>query len=94
MLSVMPMAAGREWVVGPDKWRNREAPMLNGSSKWMLKPPKIVTALGWRASQKARVLVKCAMNEGCDPGGQWVLCNKDSGDMAFKGAGAFEGEGG
>lgn len=60
----------------------------------MLKPPKIVTASGWRGSQKVRVLVKCAMNEGCNPGRQWVFCNKDSSNMAFRGAEAFEGKGG
>lgn len=40
------------------------------------------------------MLVKCAMNEGCNPGRQWVFCNKDSSNMAFRGAEAFEGKGG
>ena len=54
----------------------------------------MMTAQGWRASQKVRVLVKSAMNDGCYPGWQWVPCNKDGGDMEFRGAGAFEEEGG
>lgn len=41
------------------------------------------------------MLVKSAMNEGCHPGRQWVPCNKDSGDMEFRGAGGdFEEEDG
>ena len=90
----MPRAAGVEQWLGLARWRNREVPTLNGSSNWTLKSPKMMTAQGWRASQKVTVLVKSAMNDGCYPGWQWVPCNKDGGDMEFRGAGAFEEEGG
>lgn len=36
------------------------------------------------------MLVKSAVNEGCNPRRQWVPCNKDSGDMELRGARAFE----
>lgn len=39
------------------------------------------------------MLVKSTMNEGHDPGRQWVPCHKDDGDMEFRGVGVFEGGG-
>lgn len=61
----------------PARWRNKEDPMLDGSSKWMLKSPKIMTAWGWRGRQRVRLSVKSAMHEGCGPGRQRFPGNKD-----------------
>lgn len=59
----------------PARWKNREAPC------WMdLQNGHEVAQWGWRGSQRARGLVKSAVNEGCDPGGSGWPYHKDGGE--------------
>lgn len=59
------------------RWRNR-----GPSAEWILKVDVEVTqnddSAGVESKPEGEVLVKSAMDEGCDPGRQWVLCSKDT----------------